>query len=468
MKSLTPSNSTVGFASVFSLAARISFAAVIILIPFRLGVDVLPRPSPSLYAGYTDLFVLASDTAVVSVLAFWSISLVLSRRAPWLGPRYLWIPLAILTAVGAASAYASYDPAISAYHALRLLVLFWFYLFIVNEVRSIPWLVAPVTIGVILQSVVALAQFIAQRSVGLRVLGESQLEPAWSGVSVVVVDGVRLFRAYGLTEHPNVLGGCLAFSLVFLFGLYLEGAPRPAILASFALGVPALLVTFSRGAWLAFAVGCTVLLVAEVANHHWLTLRQIVPLFAASLMLVAPILLADARFFGVRLDFGNSFQAPSVEMQSLGERSILIASSAPLILQHPILGVGLGASPMALQHQYSAFPITYEPPHSAVIDALLETGLAGAAAYLFLLLTPLVLYLRSARLYTADRFATTCIAVMLALVVAGLFDYYTWLLQAGLLLQWLAWGLWGAATLRWPSFQFAKQTVTARTTGVSA
>ena len=46
-------------------------------------------------------------------------------------------------------------------------------------------------------------------------LGELVLDPRQNGVSVVATSGTeRLLRAYGLTDHPNILGGLLVFGLL--------------------------------------------------------------------------------------------------------------------------------------------------------------------------------------------------------------------------------------------------------------
>lgn len=466
MKTITQPDSIQRLATALSLAARVAFACTLILIPFRLRLDLVPRPAPPVYADYVDLFLFASDAGLLCTLTLWWTSILVARRRISLGPRCLWIPLAALTAIGAASAAVSYDPLLSTYQALRLLLLFWFYVYIVNEIRSIAWIVVPVTIQVILQSVVALGQFIAQRSLDLQALGELQLDPAWSGVGIVVANGVRLLRVYGLSDHPNILGGCLAFALVFLLGAYLHGSSRTAVLAAFVCGLAALLVTFSRAAWLAFFAGSTMILVVEALGRRWDSLKALIPLAAVSAVLVASIVLAYSRFFGVRLDLGNSYNVPSVEQQSIGERAILIQAALPLFLQHPLLGVGLGASPLALQSAYPGLTVPYQPAHLTLLDAAVETGLPGAVAYLFLSLAPFVLYFRRAHLLLADRFATVAIAVLFSILVVGAFDYYTWLLVAGRLWQWLAWGIWGLASIQWPAFQLTSDPVISRKVGV--
>ncbi|MEA2098362.1 MAG: O-antigen ligase family protein [Patescibacteria group bacterium] len=78
-----------------------------------------------------------------------------------------------------------------------------------------------------LQSLIAIYQFIAQRSlftspILAKITGESIIGPQISGVAKIVVDGEKIIRAYGAFPHPNVLGGFLIFTLLITIYLYLE------------------------------------------------------------------------------------------------------------------------------------------------------------------------------------------------------------------------------------------------------
>ena len=70
--------------------------------------------------------------------------------------------------------------------------------------------------GAVFQSVIAIAQFITQGSLGLKYLGESPLAPALSGIAAFFVDGVKIMRAYGTTPHSNVLALYL-FVVIIVF-----------------------------------------------------------------------------------------------------------------------------------------------------------------------------------------------------------------------------------------------------------
>lgn len=273
--------------SEFALAgARLSFAAAIILIPARARLVLVPRRVPAIPADYTDFLLFAADVAVVLMLAFWVISLIVLPRRPSLGPRTIWIPLAGLVLAGFASSVRSYDPLLSVYHAIRLAGLFWFYVFVVNEIRSIRWVLIPVGIQIMIELTVALGQFVAQHSVGLQSVGELYLDPTRHGVSIVAADGIRLLRAYGLSDHPNILGGCLAFGLLLIIPAYVQGKSRWFALAALLPAGPALLVTFSRSAWLAFVVGVLLLILLAFVSRRTISLPRSASLGLAWLLLI--------------------------------------------------------------------------------------------------------------------------------------------------------------------------------------
>ena len=164
-----------------------------------------------------------------------------------------------------------------------------------------------------------------------------------------------------------------------------------------------------------------------------------------SLLLLTPFILHLAPFLGIRLGFGGSFNQVATEEQSLGERKLLDETANQLFENRPLTGVGLGAFALAQRAEFPNFPVDYQPAHLVLLEVAAETGIFGALFYMSLLLLPwLALWLKRRQL----RFTPILIgasALLLAVSLIGLFDYYTWLLVPGRLLSWLAWGLWGAS-----------------------
>jgi O-antigen ligase len=424
--------------------ARLSLAATIATIPLRYRLVVLERDFPPIYRDYTDILLFASDWFFLATLAFWLVSLGLQRRSLRRGPFFLTYPILGMTAVGLISIPGSADPLLSGVHALRLILLAGFYLYIVNEVESLQELALPVSIMILSQAVVGIGQSLGQGDLGLQAIGEYELDPAWNGVSIVWVEGIRSLRAYGLSDHPNILGGCLAFALILM--LAWQGLRKPFVqlvaVAIFALGMLGLFLTFSRSAWLALAVA-VILIVTLQWKGHQSALNHSLGLVTAGLIIMFPFLISHWDLVGVRLNRGGSFSGLTPEAQSIGSRELLNRAANEIFVAHPLTGVGLGAFPVALSRMYPEFPIDYQPAHVVLLDVAAEIGIFGASLYALAITAPwLAIWINRRRLVVSPAFITVT-GLNLAVTIIGFFDYYTWLLVPGRLWQWLAWGLWG-------------------------
>jgi len=430
------------------LAARAAFAITLAASPWRFRRLLLERELPPVYGDYTDFLLFVPDRLLLVVLLLWALSLALRPRRLTPGPLFVALPLAGLTLAGAASVPFSVDPALSAYHALRLLALFGFYLFCANEIRSLKEAVAGAGLLVFSQGVVGVAQALSQRSLGLERWGEYSLDPAWSGVSIVWAGAQRALRAYGLSDHPNILGGCLAFSLLLLTAVYTRPSGsrwRPLLGGLFGLGVLALLLTYSRSAWVAFLAGMLFLGLGLFGSGQRAAARQWLALNLGALALLAPFLLHAAPFLAPRLGLPAGEPANPGQEQSLGERALLNGWANELFASRPLSGVGLGAFPTALRERYPDLGLNYQPAHFVLLDVAVETGLFGAASYTLLLAGPWLALLLRYRSLRFSPFLTAASALLLAVSLVGLFDYYTWLLVPGRIWAWLAWGLWAGA-----------------------
>lgn len=432
------------------IAARISFALTIVLAPLRWRITLWARPIFPLYGDYTDFLLYASDITAICMFLFWGGSLLLAPRRVSFGSAWIWVPLAGLTAAGFVSTLGSEDYMLSRYQSLRLVGFFLFYLFIVNEIESPAWVVVPAGVQVVLQSAVGIGQSLLQRSLGLQTFGELTLDPAATGVSVITADGVRLLRAYGLTDHPNILGGCLAFGLLLLLSaiLYGGGRWRGWAMLAFLPGLPALAMTFSRSAWIGFLIGGSFMVGMEAVLHRWDSVKRAAWLGLSGVLLIAPFIWKNPHYFGVRTGIGLTEEAQKLAQYSFDERMYLIRSGNQIFVEHSAIGIGLGASPLAMKNRFADFPLNYQPPHYTLLTAAMETGVFGAAFYLLLMFLPWIVFLARWRFFSAQPLLVGAFALLLAVTVVGFFDYYTWLNQAGRIWQWLGWGLWSAAYVK--------------------
>lgn len=432
--------------------AKCAFFLTLVLLPVRWRMVLSARPDPPVYGDYTDFLLFAPDIAMLGALALWGLTFLVQPRRIHAGRLHVWAPLLGLTLAGWFSLANSWDSSLSFYHAVRLSLLFLFFLLVVNQISSPVWVVVAAGLQVLSQSVVAIGQSLLQRDLGLQRIGEYELDPLWEGVSVLGGGGVRFLRAYGLSDHPNILGGCLAFGLLILLAAFLHQKKRAwtwMILAAFVPGFAALLVTFSRSGWLAFFAGWTVVVGAEAIKRNTQALKRAVILAVICAIAAAPLVHRGLPFFFGRFDVVPSASAQiSRDRGSILERAYLFDASNRLFVSNALTGVGLGVSPIALKEAYPVFSINYQPPHFTLLVSALEMGILGGAFYFLLSALPLLVFFVGRSRFLGNPQVVACLALLLAVTVVGLFDYYTWALVPGRLWQWTAWGLWSASLMR--------------------
>lgn len=177
---------------------------------------------------------------------------------------------------------------------------------------------------------------------------------------------------------PNGLGTTMALALVIVLGLSsVDPGRRRVVWYAAALPVvAALILTFSRGAWLAAGVGIGVLLVSGRGHRVWQGVGVVAMAVVVSLLAQSP------RWF---------WHTP--RLLDLAERGQTLSRLAvwrvvpEMIAARPLLGSGLGTFPLAFAEATGRHPDVDPMPfaHNLVINAAVELGLAGLAALLALL-----------------------------------------------------------------------------------
>jgi hypothetical protein len=409
---------------------------------------VLSQRSPeSIFLAFRAIILYASDILWWAFLGTWALSYRLrnERERLRLAPLFMTGPLVGLLALGVVSVPFAVAPAYAGYHALRLFLLLASYLAMANastDVEIVAWSLAA---GVVLQAGVALTQFVLGRSLGLNELGEPILDPAQAGVSVVMVGEQRWLRAYGLTLHPNVLGGYLMFSLLVIaaYSLSQSGRKRFLLLVVYGMGLAALLVTFSRAAWLGTMVGGLGMLTLLVLE------RKEQPLDWGPVGLLAAVALGVVVVFVATcwplLMPRLGLVSQGVEIRSLEERVLLAKAAWSLIRLRPVLGVGLGNFSIALYQlapETVAVYRTYQPVHNVALLTVAELGPLGGALWLGLILAPWAALLLGRRRVSVSPWLAGLSGALAALAVVSCLDHYVWSFHQGALMQWLVWGLW--------------------------
>lgn len=434
----------VALAETMRTLALWTLAGLIVVSPFRARAALADRASP-LYSDYVDFLLFASDAFLLGILLLWGLSLALQPRPVWSGPNLVRWPVAGLLVAICLSIPFSVDSSLAAYNAIRTIFAVLLALYVINEVKSVRQLAPAIAVMVVVQAVVGVGQVIEQESLGLAWLGEKLLDADLPGSSIIwTVDEPRLLRAYGLSDHPNILGGLLACgSVLIATALSRTRTLWTALLTViFALGTTALLVTFSRAAILAFVVGVALVFLLLAYWRDWSHLSLWLTACVAAVVVSAAFIAPYAPYLGARVN-PSSQPAGSTEGRSLDERSALAKNTNEIFVSNPILGVGVGATPVAMAQEYPNFAFNYQPAHVVLLDVAAETGLLGALSYGLLMLTPwALLWWRRHRL-TPELIGAS--GALLALHVLGLFDYYTWLFVSGRIWFWLVLAVWVVA-----------------------
>lgn len=218
-------------------------------------------------------------------------------------------------------------------------------------------------------------------------------------------------------DHANSAGYLLAMTipLCLIVAVSESGWPRWLAWFSCLAQVLALLLTYSRGAWLGWIAA---MIFFGLAARLWK------PLLIA-------LVLAGACVVGLpALQQRVASVIEPLSDPSLSDRMRLARDAFQLGLDYPILGVGYGRGRLkeALRSRYQGTASEGSPvwhTHNVYIELFAETGLLGLGSFMWLLLSTLWRVLRSAaaRVSPRERLVGCAIAASwTAAAVAGLGD----------------------------------------------
>ena len=206
-------------------------------------------------------------------------------------------------------------------------------------------------------------------------------------------------RVGGILLQPNSMGAFLAYYGMPFLGLFLsaKGLGRRALyLAGFLVALRASLFTFSRGAYLAFALGSSLVLLL----HN--------PLYLVGMGGVAvsfPEMVPGSVWTRLGITSTRSEEIYDESMTSNADRSVnqrfvLWRAGVKMSRDYPVLGVGLGRFPEKID-QYTEVALSENDPrdaHNAYLLTAAELGIPAAMVMVVMLLwlaaTTTVLYFR--------------------------------------------------------------------------
>jgi len=427
------------------LLSRAAVLAALIVVAWRLGAwTFLPGIDvPSVPHDYLGRSIRPAE--VLAIVAAFSLALAgppRSSRLRGASGAFALFALSLAALAVASSLWALY-PVLATIKGLHLMIWTAFAL-VVARARVPPHHMATAfVLGLLIHAAIVLGQVAIQNPLGLTALGEMRNRPEapWATVAAdpFAADPQHFVRAYGLSPHPNVLGGHLAIGLILCWGLAVDRRPiaRAGAVAAWAVLFAVLLFTFSRAAFFAAVMG---MIVAALWQRRVGLLPHAAARLASGLAAIAAValLLFVAIFYQYVAGRIRTVYAP------LDARRGLIDAALQLIAAHPLGGVGAGnfsAATRAVSSDGTALDAVHNVP--LLIGA--ELGLAGLAVAGGAAAILAVVGFRRWRARSVHPWHGLIAGSLTALALAGLFDHYPWSVpQGGLLGAWLA-GWWLAA-----------------------
>jgi O-antigen ligase len=333
------------------------------------------------------------------------------------------------------SFFVSLNPFSSLYNSLRILEVLVFFLILVNTIKSKQFLekiFSVIFISGIIQSIIAFFQFIFQKSLGLKYLGETVLSPQILGIAKIEDNGEKFIRAYGTFPHPNLLGIFLFLSLfcgIYLF-LHNKKFKTPALKfflpLCFFIILIGILLTFSRSIWLiTFLLGLTIILrySKNLFKPDFRIKNSVIYIFIIFSFTVI-ILLVFSKVISIRICYQNC------QDQSLIFREIYLNFSQKIIQNNFLTGIGIGQFTSFFKeiNPYNLPEWNLQPVHNFYLLITSELGIIGLLLLIFFIISKI----------SFSFFKKSLLEFLfVAFLFVAFFDHYFWTLPQGQFIFWL-------------------------------
>ncbi len=288
--------------------------------------------------------------------------------------------------------------------------------------------------SIFLQASLGIYQFLTQNAFACKYLGLAAHDPITPGASVVETLDGRWLRAYGGFDHPNILGGVLAISLILAAYLLarkkiLNNAKQIwssiFLFVFYFIALYALFFTFSRAAWIALLVGLLILLVILIRRFDKWVVGRFVALLFFSAVLLTIIAIPFQELITTRVAVETR-----LEQKSIRDRYEYMAEAGGLMKHNFLGGVGIGNYHTALSlsdnHQKPAWE--YQPVHNVFLLLCAQSGIFALLSFLIF----------GAFLIKYGRREKFAFAIVAALFVLMMLDHWLLSLPFGVLFLFLA------------------------------
>ncbi len=405
------------------------------------------------YLEYVTMSLYLTDIVLLALLALIFINL--RKTKEQIEVSSIWVVLAGLELFVFVSLLVAPDKGLAVFYYLRFLLglgLFW--AMTKTSFKKIRLFFA-FLLGVAVQAMIGVWQFINQSDFANKYLGIASHDPTSPGTSVVEVlgeDGFwqRWLRAYGGLDHPNMLGGLLVVAILFILLFVVTGNKKNKkierqdadtsinidlpfwAIAGVALFFITLFFTFSRASWIGLIIGVSGMLALSVIKKDLTAQLKILKTIFIMGIIAVPLLysygdLVEARILG----------KGRIEEKSINERVSQSGEAIQIIRENLFLGVGVGNYTKALSEVVKDKPSWYyQPVHNTFLLIWAEIGLIG---FLFFLGVLQLLFARYIRNFQNNEIYR--LPILISLIFLLMFDHWWWSLHFGVLLFWFVIGV---------------------------
>ncbi len=312
-----------------------------------------------------------------------------------------------------------------------------FLMFVLSKIKfSTIKIAIAIVFSILIHAILGIYQFFIQYVEPNKYLGISEQVSNYYGPSVLKDVSGRFLRAYGGMTHPNVLGGFIVIAILLLLMIFIKKyLTMKTILkillwtALFILGL-ALVLTFSRSAYIAMFVSIVVLTIYFLYKKQFNLIRPFLLILAISFVLNFLIFnnLVMARIF-----------SPDIARESAGIERIELSKQALVVIKNNVLlGVGLGNYiPYVFSNVNSNLETwQYQPVHNIFLLIFGETGLSGVIVFALIFIFYII-----ERIESKNNESIILLVTMLSILLISLLDHYFITSFSGLMTLFLVLGI---------------------------
>lgn len=345
------------------IAITAGFLTILMIFNMRLGLFIflVTLPFQNIYFPTPLMFISLSDIFASLIFLSW-IMLVISGRMQ-LGKTKVLIFPAIFWVLSLIGCLTSIDQITSFRFTLRLLSYFAIFIVLLNiltDMRTIRLVIYALAVQLLIVSAVTNWKYLSS-DVKIEDIADVDEEYEHGGI-----------RQGGIEQNMNITAYNITMLMPLIFGLGLM-EKRKYILMVLPVSFSALLITMSRGGWVAFA--SSLIFLPRLKSKH----------------IVLLIILFTIIFSLFYTLFIGRIEATNLETESISIRILMYKFGWRIFTDHPFLGIGIGNFTINAYREYPLMrqelttEIDYCSPHNQYLGILAENGIFAFLIYLWFL-----------------------------------------------------------------------------------